>query len=125
GWSAEQRAEELGRLARRAGVDFGASREAPSGTPQTLDLAAALAMAAQGNRRIAISERQLAGVEQQVHDVRGRLLPSTVGSGRYTWYTDAQRNSIQLPAAFGGAAPAGGTSVSIRDSEPGTLHGTR
>jgi outer membrane protein len=124
GWSTERRDDEVGRLARRAGVDFGASREAPSSPAQTLDLATALAMVAKGNRRIAISERQLEGVEQQVHEVRGRLLPSTVGSGRYTWYTDAQRNSIQLPAGLGGAAPAGGTSIKIRDSELGTLNGT-
>ena len=124
GWSAEQRAEELQRLARRAGVDFGASREAPAVVPQTLDLATALAMAAKGNRRIAISERQLEGLEQQVHDVRGRLLPTTVGSGRYTWYTDAQRNRIQLPGALAESAPPGGTSIKIRDAELGTLNGT-
>lgn len=124
GWSAERRTEELGRLARRAGVDFGASLESTPPLPQALDLATALAMAAKGNRRIAISERELEGVEQQVHDVRGRLLPATVGSGRYTWYTDAQRNRVQLPVALTGAAAGGGTSFKIRDSDVGTLNGT-
>lgn len=121
GWSAARRAEELGALARRAGVDFGAAAEATPPTPRPLDLATAVTMAAKGNRRIAISERQLQGVAEQVRDVRGRLLPSTVGSGRYAWYTDALRNAVPLPAGVGSP---GGSSIEIRPVDVGTLNGT-
>jgi outer membrane protein TolC len=120
GWSATRRAEELGTLARRAGVDFAAAPEPTPPASQPLDLATALAMAAKGNRRIAISESQLQGVAEQVRDVRGRLLPSTVGYGRYTWYTAAERNAVQLPVGVG---PTGGGSFEIRPADLGTLNG--
>jgi outer membrane protein TolC len=120
GWSATRRAEELGALARRAGVDFAAAPEPTPPASRPLDLATALAMAAKGNRRIAISESQLQGVAEQVGDVRGRLLPATVGYGRYTWYTAAERNAVALPA---GLAPPGGAAIEIRPADLGTVNG--
>ncbi len=121
GWSATRRAEELGTIARRAGVDFAAAPEPTPPASEPLDLATALAMAAKGNRRIAISESELLGFAEQVRDVRGRLLPATVGSGRYTWYTSAERNAVQLPAAL---APPGGASIEIRPADLGAVNGT-
>src|SRR5205085_2082769 len=106
GWGPARRSEELGRIARRAGVDFATATAPDAAHP--LDLATALAMAAKGNRRILSSQRQLAIEEERVRDVRGALLPAAVGSGRYTWFTDAQRNSIQLPGAL---ASGGRTSI--------------
>jgi len=119
GWGSARRSEELGRIARGAGVDFAAAAAPDAARP--LDLTTALAMAAKGNRRILSSQRQLAIEEERVRDVRGGLLPAAVGSGRYSWFTDAQRNSIQLPGALGSA---GNTSIEIRDSELGTVNGT-
>jgi outer membrane protein len=121
GWSATWRAEELGTLARRAGVDFAAAPEPTPPASQPLDLATALAMAAKGNRRIAISENQLQGAAEEVRDVRGRLLPATLGSGRYTWYSSSERNAVSLPA---GLAPPGGASIEIRPADFGTVNGT-
>lgn len=126
GWTAARRSEELGRIAGRAGVSFTAeapARAAPSPRPRPLDLAAALALAAEGNRRIALSDRQVAAAAEQVRDARGRLLPATVASGRYTAYTDAQRNRVQFPAA-GPAQGAPPASIRIRDPELATLNGT-
>jgi outer membrane protein len=120
GWSAARRADELGLLARRAGVDFGAAPQPTPSVPRPLDLETALALAAKGNRRIAISQSQLQGVAEQVRDVRGRLLPTTIGVGRYTWYTAAERNAVQLPAAL---APPGGAAIEIRPADLGTLGG--
>jgi outer membrane protein len=121
GWNTARRAEELGTIARRAGVDIAAAPEPAPVASGPLDLPTALAMAAKGNRRIAISESQLQGAAEQVRDVRGRLLPSTLGSGRYTWYTAAERNAVQLPAGVG---PPGGGSIEIRPADLGTVNGT-
>ena len=51
----------------------------------------------------------------------GACCRATVGFGRYTWYTDAERNAVQLP---GGVAPPGGASIEIRPADLGTLNGT-
>jgi outer membrane protein TolC len=119
GWSTERRGTELAQVARRAGVALTPPAPTHEPAPRTLDLATALAMAEKGNRHIASSRRQLAIRAEEVRDARGALLPQTVGSGRYTWYTDAQRNSIQLPIASSGK-----TSIEIRDSELGAVNGT-
>ena len=121
GWSPARRTEELGLLAGRAGVDLEGGGTPTPATPRTLDLATALAMAVDGNRRIAISRRDLAAAAEEVRGVRGQLLPSTVGSGRYTWYTDALRNRVPLPAGVG-AGPQ--SAIEIRDKDLGTVNGT-
>ena len=128
GWSQERRSRELARLAAAAGADFGTAaaippKSAPAVTAP-LDLHAALALAAQGNRRLREAELELAATRERVFDTRGRLLPATTASGRYTWYTDPQTNQIDLPPAaleqFGGTAPV----VKIRDAQAGTVNGT-
>ncbi len=119
GWSPARRAEELGVLARRAGVDLEGEETPPP--PRTLDLATALALAADGNRRIAMSRRDLAVAAEEVSLVRGQLLPTTIGTGRYTWYTDALRNRVPLPTGIG-AGP--NSAIVIRDKDFGTVNGT-
>src|SRR5262245_39026827 len=118
GWSPARRAEELGVLAQRAGVDLEGVETPP---PRTLDLATALALAADGNRRIAMSRRDLAMAAEEVSLVRGQLLPTTIGTGRYTWYSDALRNRVPLPTGIG-AGP--NSAIVIRDKDFGTVNGT-
>jgi outer membrane protein TolC len=121
GWSPSRRHEELGRLAERAGVDLAASDPPTQAPPRTLDLPTALAMAVDGNRRIAISRRDLDGAAEEVRAVRSRLLPTTVGTGRYTWYTDELRNRVPLPT---GVAAGPNSAIVIRDQDFGTVNGT-
>ncbi|TMB60355.1 MAG: TolC family protein [Deltaproteobacteria bacterium] len=115
GWSAARRAEEVAHLAAAPSAEA-----APAGP---LTLAAALALAARGNRRIAEAEEQLDVARARVWETRGRLLPATTGSGRYTWYTDAQTTRVHLPP---GLLPAGTTppDVTVRQAEFGTVNGT-
>ena len=135
GWHSDRREQELARRAATAGVEFESSPAAqaaedniqrPAALSGPLDLHTALTLAASGNRRIAEAARQLDVARGNVADTRGRLLPATVGSGRYTWYTDAQ--TVRLPAGIAAAAglPPGAAppSITIRDSEAGTLNGT-
>jgi outer membrane protein TolC len=57
-----------------------------------------------------------------VRDTRGRLLPNTAGTGRYTWYTDPLRNAIALPA---GVLPgATNPSFVIREQQSGRVNAT-
>ncbi len=130
GWSPEQRSRELAQRAAVAGAEFSpppdqtappaAVPAAPSGP---LDLRAALLLAASGNRRIAEAEKQVDAAHARFLDARGRLLPTTIGTARYTWYSDPQTTSVNLPP---GLLPAGTTppSVKIRDSDVGTVNGT-
>lgn len=122
GWSAAERHRRLGEIAAGAGVAWEAAPSPPP-APATIDLPAALALAAAHNRRIAAARQQLAMAAERVYDVRGRLLPATVGSGRYTWYSDPLRNAVALPPGFGdpNAAPF---SIEIREQDFGTLNGT-
>ena len=124
GWSAERRAEELQERATAAGVQLAPSDDpvAPaSDTPLALD--DALRLAAARNRRIDLAERQLRIEGARVRQARARLLPSVTGSGRYTWYTDAQTTNVVLPP---GTLPPGATppDVIIRQDEEGRLNGT-
>ncbi len=115
GWSPERRHTELATRAETAGVALEpAAERAPGGEP--LDLHAVLALAAGGNRRIKEEEREVAIAGERVADARGRLLPATTIQGRYSWYTDQLTNQINLPPP----APA---SITIRDSQFGTLNG--
>src|SRR5262249_12214847 len=82
----------------------------------------ALALATSGNRRIAEADREVAASAARVRDTRGELLPSTVGSGRYTWYSSVLRNAIALPA---GLAPGiTNPSFVIREQQSGRVNGT-
>ena len=122
GWSREQRNHELAQRATAAGVAFGqvpegerATAPAPTGP---LDLRAALALAATGNRRITEAGQQVDAARARFLDTRGRLLPTTVGTARYTWYSDPQSANVTLPVGM--AAPV----VKLRDASAGTANGT-
>ena len=116
GWSPERRVEEIERVRVER---FSAAAPAPVPAGEAWDLATALRRARQNNRRVAEAEEQLAVERQHVFDARGRLLPSTAGSGRYTWYSDSQTiaRPIQIP---GVQIPE----IEIREKEAGTLNGT-
>ncbi len=128
GWSAQRRTRELERFATQAGVDLTAAAPATapsevgaSPTPGRLSLRDALTRAATGNRRLAEAREQLAIARQRVAEARGRLLPATTGSGRYTWYTDAQTNTVTIPLP---GAPIQSATVRVRDPQLGTVNGT-
>jgi outer membrane protein len=105
GWSPARRQEEIAQRAAAAGVDLGTGVPAPTGgaaqAPDTgagpIDLNAALALAARGNRRIAEATQSVEIAKQRVADTRGRLLPNTLGTGRYTWYSDPLTTQVDLP----------------------------
>ena len=124
GWSAERRQDELARRASAAAVALepGAPPPAPEDMAAPLSLADALAQATTGNRRISEADRSLDAAAARVRDTRGRLLPATAGSGRYTWYSDPLRNAIGIPA---GVLP-GVTNPSfvIREKQSGRVNGT-
>jgi outer membrane protein TolC len=119
GWSAVRRAEEVERIADRAGVAYAGAAVAPA-PDRPLDLPAALDLAAVRNLSIREAGAELDAARQRVWEARGRLLPAATGSGQYTWYTDALTNQIPAGAFPGGATP----SFVIREDEVGTLNGT-
>jgi outer membrane protein TolC len=129
GWTREQRERELAERAAAAGVAVGPpleDKQAPVPPPTAtapLDLHAALALAASGNRRIAEAGKQVEAARERFLDTRGRLLPNTLGTARYTWYSDPQTAHVSLPPALlqSGAAPP---EVKIRDADAGTVNGT-
>jgi len=127
GWSAARRRAELATIATRAGVALDGTSPAPAAPAAApadpLDLPTALALAAARNRRIAAAERDVAAARERVWDARGRLLPQTAGSGRYTWYSDPQTTSVDFPPGF---LPPGVTPpvVTIREREFGVANAT-
>jgi outer membrane protein TolC len=125
GWSQARRESELGRLATAAEVPW--TQAAPSApalvaSEAPLDLAGALSLAATRNRRIAAAHEQLEESRQRVFEARGHLLPTTVASGRYSWYTDARVTSVQLPP--GTLPPGVNPIVAVQEQEFGSLNGT-
>ena len=129
GWSAERRTTELGRLAIRAGVDFGAPPPdaAAADAPRSIDLPTALSMAAKGNRTIASAARRLDIEAERVRSARGGLLPNATASGRYSWFTDPQANRLRRLGETGAAPAANGgfpSAIEIRESELSTVNGT-
>jgi outer membrane protein len=121
GWGPARRSSELDRIARGAGVAFGPTASPRAPEPATIDLAAALAMAAKGNLQIAESQQDVSASAERVRNSRGRLLPNAIGSGRYTWFSDPQSNKVPFGEAFGGAGP---TSIEVRPEDFGTVNGT-
>jgi outer membrane protein TolC len=118
GWSAARREEEI---ARRTAAGPPEPDAAPAAGPLTLG--AALRLARTRSPRLAEAARQLDVARERVREVRARLLPTTTGSGRYTWYTDPQTTRVSLPPGLvpGGAAPP---AVTIREAEAGVVNGT-
>ena len=123
GWDPQRRRDELSARATAAAVAL--DPEAPPPEPENvaspLSLTDALALATSGNRRIAEADREVDAAAARVRDTRGRLLPATTGSGRYTWYSSALRNAVALPA---GLVPgATNPSFVIREQQSGRLNG--
>ena len=115
GWSADRRTAEVA-----ARLDPAVPPPSPPAEPLTL--AAALALAGHGNRRVAEAEHRLAESRERVWQTRARLLPSATGSGRYTWYTDPQTTAVQL--APGSLPPGVSPIVIVREKEFGVANGT-
>jgi outer membrane protein len=123
GWSDERRHEEVLKIARKAGVDVTPAAALTARTPTTIDLATAISMAANGNRRIAESSADVAARGERVWTARSALLPNLSGNGRYSWYSDPLTNPIPSAlAGAGGALPQ--RSIVIRESEVGNVDGT-
>lgn len=123
GWSAARRQEEMAARAAAAAVplDGDARAEAAVGDGP-LSLEDVVALAASGNRRIADARYALDAAGARVRDARGRLLPATTGTGRYTWYTDQLTTAVELPPGLlppGAIAPV----VAIREAEVGRVGG--
>ena len=118
GWTPARRQEALAEIASRANVSLDAAPPpAPPAGP--LDLPTVVAMAAANNRRVGEAVEQLAIARERVNDARGRLLPATTGSGRYSWYSDAQ--TIKAPPLPGVPRDSRFT---FRENELGVLNGT-
>jgi outer membrane protein len=123
GWSEERRHEEVLKLARKAGVDATPAATPAARPPTTIDLATAISMAANGNRRIAEASADVAARGERVWTARSALLPNLSGNGRYSWYSDPLTNPIpSVLAGAGGALPQ--RSIVIRESETGNVDGT-
>lgn len=122
GWSPERRQEEIALRARPDALP-GPAGPTPSSAPAigsgTMSLAEVLELTRHNNRSIGEAQLQLEAAAARTRDVRGRLLPSATGSGRYTWYSDKQGNQIP-PALSQGQS----VSIIVRDDEAGTLNGT-
>jgi outer membrane protein len=121
GWSPERRRDELAARAGAAAVALDPAAPPPGPEDVASSLSDALALATSGNRRIAEADRGVEAAAAHVRDTRGELLPSTTGSGRYTWYTSALRNAVALPVGLvpGVANP----SFVIREQQSGRLNG--
>src|SRR5262249_55248440 len=96
-WSPGRRpAEHPHRAAVARGALDGAPPAAPEPPAGALTLGEALRLAAAHNRRIAEAERGVEIAGARVAEARGRLLPSTTGSGRYTRYTDPLTTTVSF-----------------------------
>ncbi len=126
GWSVERRRDELARRATAAAVALDPSEEAmlSDDVSAPLSLDDALALAATGNRRIAEADRSVEAAAARVRDTRGRLLPATTASGRYTRYTDELRNAVGLPSGAIPGVDASGFSFVIREQAFGRVNST-
>ena len=127
GWSKARRGQEIARRAAAASVSLGGSpaRAGNTTTPEgPLDLAAVLDLARNRSHRVREAERRLDAARERVAGARGRLLPSTIASGRYSWYSDEQTNQVDLPPQaieqLGGTPPT----VRVREAELGAVNAT-
>src|SRR5262249_17487098 len=98
GWDQAQRQAEVARIAAAAGVTYpaepGVQPGAPTTSPTTLDLPAAVHMATSGNRRIADARERVTAAEYQFDETRGRFFPATTASGVFTRYSSDQTTQV-------------------------------
>jgi outer membrane protein len=127
GWSDARRERNLGLRAAVAEVPWPADAAdevaKPEASDAPLDLATALSLAAARNRRIAEAKQQVDEARWRVYETRGRLLPTTTASGRYSWYTDRRVTNVELPP---GLLPPGTEPpvVAVQEKEFGVLNAT-
>jgi outer membrane protein TolC len=126
GWSDARRERELALRATVAEVPRQAEPSTEADVPEAseapLDLASALRLAAARNRRIAEAREQLDEARWRVYEARGRLLPTTTASGRYSWYTDSRTTNVELPP--GTLPPGVDPIVAVQEQEFGVLNAT-
>ena len=127
GWNEAQRGQELARRAAAASVNLGGlpSVAGKAGAPEgPLDLATVLDLARHRSHRVREAERRLEAARERVAGARGRLLPSTVTSGRYSWYSDEQTTEVDLPPQaieqLGGTSPT----IRVREADFGAVNAT-
>src|SRR5262249_14940019 len=121
GGGAKQRAADLAQRAPRAGGALDPVASAPDARDEPPTGGRALAVAARGNRAIQDAAEQVDAAAARVRDTRGRLLPSLVGSGRYSWYTAPQTTGVALPQSV--VTSLGGVpQVTVREAQFGVLN---
>jgi outer membrane protein TolC len=123
GWSSDRRQRELAARVVSAGVtplEHPPASERAADTA-SLDLPTALTLATERNRSIAVARAEVDAARARVADARGRLLPATTGSGRYTWYSDEQTTEIDRRIGQQlGFTPT----VTVRSRDFGVVNGT-
>ncbi len=108
--SAAARQKEIAAIASVSGVTVAAVDSAQPAAAMArapaapLDLAAALALADSGNRRIAEARAEVRAAAAEVGVVRSALLPATTATARYDWLSGNQEVQVHLPA---GVLPPG------------------
>ena len=122
--SAAARRQEIAAIARFSGVTVAPADGAPltaapvfaieQAAAAPLDLAAALALADSGNRRIAEARALVRAAAAEVGVVRSTLLPATTATARYDWLSANQEVQVHIPA---GLLPLG-TSLSQFEIQP-------
>jgi outer membrane protein TolC len=99
GWNEDRREAELAR-ARALSEAPVAHQTDPATTPRTLDLPTALDLASRHNRAIKGAEASVEAAAGGVAVARSALLPTSHVRGGYSWYTDEQTNSVEVPPDF-------------------------
>jgi len=127
GWSEARRQQELDKARAMSGAASLAAQRATGhaadgqpgddSSPRTLDLPAALELASRHNRSIAAAGASVEAAAGEVAVARAALLPTNAVRGNYTWYSDEQTSSVDLPpealAQLGGVAPV----VTVREKD--------
>jgi len=131
GWSTTRRRDEIEQRAGAAGVEVPnatpsageAAPEHPAPVSGPLDLPTALRLTLSGNRQITEAKAQVETARDTFLERRGRLLPASLGSARYTRYSDPQSARVSLPPAVL-ASIGTQPEAEIRDSEAAVFNGT-
>jgi len=123
GWSPAQRNIEIDRALRTMYEQHPEPSVPPADGP--LDLDTVLRLVHERNPYLIQGARQVDVAAARVQDSRGRLLPSTTGSARYTRYSDAQTTTVQLPSQILQQLQLpNAPNVTIRQDEAAVFNGT-
>ena len=124
GWTAAQRQDELARRATAARVDLAGESIDTGDLATPIALADVVRLAGAESLRVAEADRDVAIAGKRVAEARGRFFPAVSGQSRYSWYSDPQTTSVNLPPAALAALGGTPTSVTVRDQDFGTTNGT-